>query len=330
VTLTVTEKAYLPGQGQDEPGVPRLLATALAHRPADAPSLVIASLDNVADNGRVLRRAVLDAAGDDLGLRDRVARVAFPCSVVDRMVPATTDTDVAEVAERLGRLDLAAVVAERHRSWAITRVDGLPPLGEVGVEVVEDIEPYQRRKLWLLNGPHSAVAYTGLVAGCRTIAEAAIHPFVAPFVRSLVGDVLGVTDLPAAVRPAAFAADALKRFTNPDLGHTCLQVGADGSRKLPQRILPVVERAQQAGRSTERYALVVAAWLAAVAGVPVGGRLLPAPDDPVAPRLRTSAQRDLPALVSVALGGGARRPFHRQVVDAVEGLRADGARALRA
>ncbi len=124
--------------------------------------------------------------------------------------------------------------------------------------MVGDVEPYQRRKLWLLNGPHSALAYAGLLARCETVAEATAHPVVTPFVRGLVDDILDVAEVPDAWE---FTDEALQRFANPELGHTCRQVGADGSRKLAQRLLPVVDTRTHLGLPTTRFAVVVALWL---------------------------------------------------------------------
>jgi fructuronate reductase len=265
VSLTVTEKAYVL-DGPD--AVPAVLASALGDRRERGGSpLVVASLDNLLDNGTVLRDLVLRAADDvDAELGPWIAEhVRFPCSVVDRMVPATTSDDLHEVAAHIGLVDDAAIVAEAHRSWVLEDVPGLPPFGDVGAEVVADVAPYQQRKLWLLNGAHSALAYCGHFAGHRTIAEAAADPAIARFVRQLIDDVL--TAVPADVPSArAFADESLRRCANPALGHACAQVGADGSRKLPQRLLPVRERLAAAGRSTERIDLVLAAWLTAVTG----------------------------------------------------------------
>jgi len=250
VTLTVTEKGYAPDQA------PAVVAEGVRRR-GPVP-LVVASLDNVVDNGALLRERVLEAGApawvDDV--------VRFPSSVVDRMVPATTAADLDEVEQRLGVRDEAAVVAEAHRSWVLEEVDGLPPLGDVGVELVPDVGPYQRRKLWLLNGPHSALAYTGLLAGRETIADATADPVVAGFVDGLVADVVEVADVPDA---RAFSAEALRRFANPALGHTCRQVGTDGSQKLPQRLLPVVAARRERGLPTDRFAVVVALWQKALA-----------------------------------------------------------------
>lgn len=284
VTMTVTEKGYELPADDDEVAASTigvLVAGLDRRRREGSPGLVVASLDNLADNGAVLHDATVELAGR---LDAALARwidddVRFPRSVVDRMVPATSEVDREDLAERLTLVDRAVVVAERHRSWVIDRVDGLPPLDEVGVEVVHDIGPAQVRKLWLLNGPHSALAYAGLIAGCVTIAEAAEHPVVGPFVDAVVDDVLQIS--PGGATTVAFARESLHRFRNRALGHRCAQVGADGSRKLPQRLLPAVARRQAEGLPTERLALVVAAWLTRIDQLddPLRGAVLAASTD---------------------------------------------------
>jgi fructuronate reductase len=276
VTLTVTEKGYeLDGPGS----APAVLAAALdERRRRGGDDVVVASLDNVLDNGAVLRGEVLRAAGDAAGwIADHVA---FPCSVVDRMVPATTDADLDEVAAALGVRDEAAVIGEAHRSWVVESDERLSALEQVGVELVSDIQPYQQRKLWLLNGPHSAIAYAGLLAGHDTIAASATDPVIDEFVRRLVDDVLAVAPL-AGVEPRSFAETSLRRFVNPALGHRCTQVAADGSRKLVQRLLPVMDHRAEQGLGVDRFATVVAIWLAAVTQAHVRGTALPSIDDPV-------------------------------------------------
>lgn len=329
VTLTVTEKGYEldPLDGDGPRSAPAVLAHGLDRRRGDGPPPVIASLDNVMDNGTLLRQRVIEAAeGFDAGLARWITEhVAFPCSVVDRMVPATTPADLDDIARRLGVRDEAAVVAEHHRSWFITETDGLPPLADAGVAVVGDIEPYQWRKLWLLNGPHSTLAYAGLLAGCETIAEATAHPVVAPFVRRLVGDILEVAEVPAAL---GFADDALRRFANPELGHTCRQVGADGSRKLAQRVLPVVNTRLHLGLTTSRFAIVVALWLAAVTRLPLAGVVLSDVDDPDADALRADV-RDRGLLLSAVLGAQVTPAFAAEVVGTLETLERRGLDVLR-
>jgi fructuronate reductase len=171
------------------------------------------------------------------------------------------------------------------------------------------------------------VAYAGLLAGHPTIAGAVRDPAIAPFVHALVADTLEVAAFPAALHPAAFADEALRRFANPALGHTCAQVGADGSSKLRQRLLPIVDARSSCALGTGRFATVAAIWLAATAGVPVGGRRLPRLDDPLAGDLRSAlaGPGDLHALCRVALGDTL---FAMEVASTLERLAGEGAAIL--
>lgn len=332
VTLTITEKGYEPSPADQSPAAdpaepttaPEVLVAGLRRRHLlglGAP--VVVSLDNLLDNGSTLRSRAIEVADRiDASFARWVAQdIQFPNSVVDRMVPTTTPADIEEIARHLGVLDEAAVTAERHRSWVVTACPGLPPLDDVGVEVVSDTSAYQRRKLWLLNAPHSALAYRGLQAGCVTIAEAAEHAEVHDFVRRLQDEILEVADLPATTRPKDFAAEAMVRFRNPSLGHTCVQVGADGSRKLQQRLFPVVRARIERGLPTTRFAIVVATWLAAAGGVSINGRPLPALEDPSADALHAAAdQGDLQRLVEIGLGNDLEPRFAAEVAHALTEL----------
>ena len=338
VTLTITEKGYEvesgdPGPSQTSASAPALIAHALAHRRrAGLPPPVFASLDNLLANGSTLRERVTAVATRiDPSLAEWIAtEVSFPSSVVDRMVPAPTARDLEDVAAALGLTDRAAVGAERHRSWVMQAVDGLPPLADVGVDLVDDVALYERRKLWLLNGPHSTVAYGGLLAGHATIAESVVDPLIARFVRRLVDETLEVAEFPPSLRGAAFADEALRRFANPTLGHTCAQVGADGSSKLPQRLLPVVAARRERGLGTSGFAVVVAVWIAATAGVETRGVRLPRLEDPRAEALReTGAHRtDLRELSRIALGTHADVTFVDEVATSLARLAAEGRTVL--
>jgi fructuronate reductase len=337
VTVTITESGYdIPPAAPDlhpvTPSVPEIIARALAlrRRTGSAPP-IIASLDNLLGNGAVLRQRVMEMADrlDPTLARWIGAEVTFPSSVVDRMVPAPTDGDLADVQARLGLLDLATVSAERYRSWIISSAEGLPPLADVGVQVVTDVTQFERRKLWLLNGPHSAFAYCGLLAGCDTIAGAVRNATVLSYVQEMIDDTLEVAQFPASLGATRFAHDALHRFANPALGHTCLQVGADGSRKLPQRFLPIVEARRAARLDVSRFATVVALWIASVGGLEIRGAQLPAAADPEASQLRAAVlDGGLSKVVDMALRRTYDPAFCRIVLESLQHLSRDGMAVL--
>jgi fructuronate reductase len=333
VTLTITEKGYdLTEEDLEHPERPTtavgVVALALARcRDEGGSPPVISSLDNVMANGTLLRARVTEIVSRlDPSLPAWIQQeVRFPSSVVDRMVPATTEEDLEEISARLGLVDLGAVTTEHHRSWVMTNEPGLPPLGEVGVELVENIVPFEQRKLWLLNGPHSALAYCGILAGCTTIAAAANHPTVSVFVQRLVDDILQVADLPTELRQRAFAADALRRFKNPNLGHTCAKVAADGSRKLPQRFGSIVTARARAGLDTARFATVVALWIAEASGLRVRGTDLSPVEDPENHELRSAATTsDLSHVAHLALVGLFDAAFVSEVARTLERLLREG------
>jgi fructuronate reductase len=310
VTLTVTEKGYChaPADGRlnlehpdiradlAQPNAPRsapgFLVRALARRrAAGTPPFTVLTCDNLPSNGRLARGVVLALArAIDSKLADWIAAEgAFPCSMVDRIVPATTPEDIERLAERTGVLDLAPVVHEPFRQWVIEDVfvpGPRPDLAAAGAELVTDVAPYELAKLRMLNGTHSALAYLGYLAGHATIAEAAADPPFAAYVRRLWRDEIAPTLAPPPGLDLAAYADALMaRYLNPALRHRTHQIAMDGSQKLPQRILGTIADDRAAGRPCPGLTLAVAAWMLYVGGTDLAGRPIEV-QDPLAARLR--------------------------------------------
>ncbi|GGK97659.1 fructuronate reductase [Curtobacterium luteum] len=242
VTLTVTEQGYRTGS--DVPA--RLVAGLDARRAAGAGRIALVSLDNLTHNGDVLQSAVLDAVDDD-GLRDWIgSNVAFPSSMVDRITPATTDADVTSIADLPGALDgdRVPVVTEPFAEWVLEdRFAGIerPAWETAGVRLVEDVTPYEQRKLWLLNGSHSLLAYLGLLLGHETVADAMDDPRCRSAVEQLWDEAAAELPLPDAEVAAARRA-LVERFANPRIRHTLRQIASGGSEKLPVRIVEVLRR----------------------------------------------------------------------------------------
>lgn len=310
VSLTVTEKGYChdPATGELDPGHPdirhdlddperprsaigALVAGLAARRRAGRPPPTVLSCDNLPGNGRTLRRIALAYAAL---LDERLARwieseVPFPCTMIDRIVPATTDRDVVEISARLGLQDAAPVVAEPFRQWVIEdRFAGPRPAWELaGAELVADVAPYEEMKLRLLNGSHSALAYLGHLAGFAHIAEVMREPAFVTYMRRMMAEEVAPT-LRVATDLAAYQATLIERFANPAIRHRTAQIAMDGSQKLPQRLLGTIRDQLCAGGPIRHVSLAVAGWMRYATGVDEAGRPIEVVD-PLAPRFRTVA-----------------------------------------
>jgi mannitol 2-dehydrogenase len=296
VSLTVTEGGYnvdpvtgaFDAEDPDvvhdlQPGaVPRttfgLVAEALARRRARglAPFTVV-SCDNIQHNGDVARRSFTAFAAlrnGDLGAwMDR--EVPFPNSMVDRITPATTDDDRAEVARRFGVDDRWPVVCEPFTQWVLEdRFPlGRPPLEDAGVQLVEDVEPYELMKLGLLNASHQALAYLGYLAGYRLVHDAAQDPLFRQFLLGYMEEEATPTLRPVpGIDLDEYRKNLIARFSNPAVRDTLARLAFDGSERLPKWLLPVVRQNLATGGEVRRSAAVVAGWARYAEGVDEGGQ----------------------------------------------------------
>jgi fructuronate reductase len=294
VTLTITEKGYARNpdgsldldavagdlaalaEGADGAGgrpassAIGLLVRGLARRAAGGVPITVLTCDNMVDNGRVLERLVRQAVdgglpgseGDVLrGFLD--TRVTFPCSMVDRIVPATTPQQRDHVGQALGVRDEGLVVGEPFAQWVIEdRFAGPRPAWELaGATLTKDVAPFEQAKLRLLNGTHSLVAYSGWLAGHATIAEAVTDPEIAERARQyLFEDALPTLNPPDGLDLHQYGEQILTRFANPHTGHTTAQVAMDGTQKIPFRWGGVLADALAAGREPRGVAFGLAAW----------------------------------------------------------------------
>ncbi len=290
VSLTVTEKAYArdaasgalieddPGVLHDlaHPGAPRtplgFLVAALARRRAEAVApFTVLCCDNLPANGRAVHRVLARFAM----LRDAdfgafvAGEVACPDTMVDRIVPATTDEDRARMAAALGMTDAWPVVAEPFTQWVIEDrfPAGRPGWEAAGATLVSDVAPFEAMKLRLLNAAHSGLAYLGYLAGDATIADAMRDPGLAAFAAGLMEDAAPTLHLPASTDLAGYWRALLERFRNPALRHRTWQIAMDGSQKLPQRLLATMRDRLALGLPIARHALAVAGWMRYVTGL---------------------------------------------------------------
>jgi fructuronate reductase len=358
VSMTITEKGYGhdPATGKLDPAHPEIAADlAGGAEPTSAIGLIVDALrlrrashgtpfsvlscDNLPHNGAVARDLVLDfAQRRDPALAHWIAgHVTFPSTMVDRIVPATTEADIADNDAALGMHDAAPVVCEPFRQWVIEDAfaAGRPAWEAAGAELVDDVAPFEAMKLRLLNGSHSALAYLGYLGGHAFIYEVAGEERFERYMRALMQEATPTLRVPASVDLPAYREALVTRFRNPALPHRTRQIAMDGSQKLPQRLLAPMRENLAAGRPIAHEALAVAAWMRYVSGRderggtidvsdPLAARFAQAaaahPDDPEA---YARALLRIEAIFGSDLRDDAR--FTAPVIDSLRGLFRDGA-----
>lgn len=324
VSLTVTEKGYCRAADgsldfalADAGSLYAMIAEALRRRhDAGLPGLTLLSCDNLADNGQQLARLM----GEYLSRHDPGLLAWFeqactcPSTMVDRIVPATTDADRAELAARIGLEDQAAVLTEPFSQWVIEdRFAGPRPRWHaVGAELVSDVRPYETAKLRMLNGAHSFLAYVGLAHGHTYVHEAITDPELRPLVEALLREEAAPTIAAGAGQDlAAYAAALIERFANPALNHRLIQIAMDGSQKLPQRWLETLAANQALGRECRVILQGIAAWIRHLRGA--NGSV----DDPRAAELGKAAASSEPVAALFGAGGLMGATWHPTEADSI-------------
>ena len=292
VTTTVTEAGYVRGADggldADRPEVhtdvaalrgdlaapvrtapAKLVAGFAARRRAGAGGLTVVPCDNLHDNGAVAARVLRELAElVEPGLAEWLAsNVSYVTTMVDRITPEPTAADIATVEARTGVRDRAPVVTEPFTEWVLSGkfAAGRPRWEDAGATFTDDVAPFEERKLWLLNGAHSMLAYAGSIRGHVTVADAMRDHTCRVWLEEWWDVASGHLSLPAA-DIAAYRAALTERFANPRMQHRLDQIAWDGSQKLPIRTLPTLRRELAAGRIPPGATRPVAAWVSHLRG----------------------------------------------------------------
>ena len=324
ITLTLTEKGYHRRADQsldltatlvtqDLAGATHtlygLLARALRLRRAQGlPGVTLLCCDNLADNGAQLARLLQEFLERiDPGLAAWTRRECrCPSSMVDRIVPATTEADRHWLADQLGMQDAAAVMTEPFRQWVIEDrfAQARPGWEHGGAQFVTQVAPYETAKLRMLNGAHSALAYIGLARGHERVDQAIADPALAALINRLMREEAASSFEPAPGQDLQAYADLLlARFANRARPHRLRQIATDGSQKIPQRWLQTLRSMQSRGQRCPALLQALGAWIAYLRGD--RGVV----DDPEAPQLAALwREHGAQGMAAALFGAGGRFP----------------------
>jgi mannitol 2-dehydrogenase len=312
VALTITEGGYYINQGTGgfddshpdvlhdltHPHAPRCtfgyLAEALERRrQRGLMPFTVLSCDNLQSNGDIAKKTLLEfARRRDPALSDWIAaHGAFPNSMVDRITPATTDRHRALTAASFGIEDGWPVITEPFRQWVLEDrfPGGRPAWEKVGVQMTDDVLPYEKMKLRLLNASHQAICYIGLLLGYRYVDEAMGDARIRMLMQTMMDEeVTPLLDPVPGVDLVAYKAGLIERFSNPEIRDELARIACESSARMPKFVLPsILEQLQRRG-PLKLLAFTVACWFRFLAGHDDQGRPLQLVD-PLAARLREYA-----------------------------------------
>ncbi|WP_377189049.1 mannitol dehydrogenase family protein [Ruegeria meonggei] len=301
ISATVTEKGYhLKPSGQLDEHDPAIIADLngrkpstligfLAHGLAERTRPVtVLSCDNRVENGRALQAAVFRFA-QIAGLSIEWDIVRVPNAMVDRITPATTD------AVRAISGDPMAVPTEAFSEWVIEDSFAGPRPDWPGVQIVHDVAPHELRKLRMLNGAHSLLAYAGLARGHTFVHEAIRDQALRNLVGQLMADAGSTLPKQVQDQVPGYASALMARFENPDLQHRLDQIAMDGSQKVPYRF---IETLRETG--SEPVIQGVRTWIDYCVSETAQGRSL---NDPKSTQIAQAAQCADPTSGLLALVG---------------------------
>lgn len=298
----------------------------------------VMSCDNMQKNGSITRHMLESFAH----LRNpQIARwiaeqAAFPNAMVDRITPQTSATDKMALADKFGIEDAWPVVTEPFMQWVVEDQfsDGRPPFDKVGVQVVKnvhDVEEFEKHKLRLLNGSHSAIGYPGQLAGFNYVHEVMENPLLGKFVWQMMQEeVKPLLPEISGVNIDEYCKTLIERFTNPTIMDQLPRTSLNASGKIPQFIMPSIAEAIWVTGSFRRLCFVAAAWFHYINGVDDSGKTFEV-DDPMREELQAKARTggtDPAELLSIRtlFGDDLRndKKFIREITTALENIARDG------
>jgi mannitol 2-dehydrogenase len=269
VSLTITEGGYRLDLGDPSRSAFALICDALRlRRERGVRPFTVMSCDNIQHNGHVARETVLEyARPQDPELAEWIAaEVAFPSSMVDRITPVTAPQDPELLRERTGLIDAWPVTAEPFFQWVLEDdfPAGRPAFEKAGVQIVDDVAPYEYMKLRLLNAGHQLIAHTGLLLGLRFADEAMTDADIARYFRAYEREE-AVPTLPPVpgVDLDAYIDTLIDRFSSTAVQDTLERLATDAVNRLRVFVVPVIRDTLATGRECPLAIGIIAFWSAA-------------------------------------------------------------------
>lgn len=303
ITLTITEGGYnfnsATGEFQiDDPLIqwdlnnphhPKTVFGYIAQalklrRDKSISGLTIQSCDNIQKNGDLLKKMLLAYVNvAEPELVDWISNnITFPNSMVDRITPVTTQADIEKLKSVYGIEDKWPVVCEPFIQWIIedNYSDGRPDWESAGVQFVQDVTPFEKMKIRLLNAGHSLLGIPGALHGYTFIHEALQDQLFAMFLRDFMdNEVTPVLDEVPGINLNMYKNSLFERFGNTQVKDKVARICLQSSAKIPKFLIPTILDQIKADGPVECSAFIIAAWCRYSEGFDEAGNKYPVEDD---------------------------------------------------
>lgn len=267
ITLTITEAGYQVDKSQalEDSALGRLTLALNQRRIANSESISLVSCDNMPNNAHSLK-AAMNGLGSKISdeYLQYLETLSFVSTSVDRITPATTEADIELVKRETDFEDFAPVVTEPFSSWVLS---GEFPLGRPkwetsGAKFVEDIEPFENRKLWLLNGAHTLMSSLGILMGHQRVDQAIEDREVLAEVQEWFN--AAAKHLPEGMDLPNYQQSLVERFQNRRIAYQLAQISSQNLTKLSVRIAPVAEKELAEGIICSPAVTSIASYIALI------------------------------------------------------------------
>jgi mannitol-1-phosphate/altronate dehydrogenase len=209
--------------------------------------VTIMSCDNVPENGNMLKGCVNDFLSIKYPqILDWVKEnINFPNTMVDRITPATSQSDIDGLKRKYNLQDICNVHCEDFKYWVIENVN-IPEVqmfAKAGALVVNSVLPYELMKIRLLNGAHSALSYPSYLLGYRDVDEGISDPLIKDFIRNhYMNEITKSLNPVPGVDLDEYKDQLINRFSNKYIKDQLLRLASDGSKKISNAIVkPLLE-----------------------------------------------------------------------------------------
>ena len=190
-------------------------------------------------------------------------------------MPGFDSKHVKELKNQFGVADEWPVVCEPFFQWVLEDnfPQGRPPLEKAGVQVVDDVEPFELMKLRLLNAGHQALGYFGYLSGYKFAYEAAAKDDFKTLLRAYMDREATPTlpDVPD-TDLEEYKATLIERFANPAVADTLKRLCDSASDRIPKFVVPVARENVANGGEVKLAAAIVASWARYAEGVDEWGK----------------------------------------------------------